>query len=71
LQTLIWSAKGPAGTRGTHGWCIERKSGGCQVITEEAQWSMLLWLIGGRTQRTLLTSHEEWVQALKALAEKS
>jgi hypothetical protein len=41
------------------------------VITEEAQWGMLLSLTGGRTQRTLLTSYEDWLQALKALAEKS
>jgi hypothetical protein len=71
FQTLIWSAKEPAGTRGAHAWCIERNSGGCMVITEEAQWGTLLSLIGGRTQRRLLTSHEDWIQALKALAEKS
>src|SRR5476649_2258707 len=61
FQTLIWSAKGPAGTRGAHAWYIERASGGCLVISEEAQWGVLLSLIGGRTQRTLLTSHEEWL----------
>ena len=71
FQTLIWSAKGPAGTRGAHAWYIERRSSGCRVISEEAQWGVVLSLIGGRTQRTLLTSHEDWLQALKALAEKS
>jgi hypothetical protein len=71
FKMLIWSAKGPAGTRGAHAWYIERKTGGCRVITEEAQRGLLLAFIGGRTQRTLLTSHEEWLRALKVLAEKS
>jgi hypothetical protein len=31
---------------------------------------LLLAFIGGRTRRTLLTSHEEWLRALKVLAEK-
>jgi hypothetical protein len=71
FKMLIWSAKGPAGTRGAHAWYIERKTGGCRVITEEAQRGLLLAFIGGRTRRTLLTSHEEWLRALKVLAEKS
>ena len=70
FKMLIWSAKGPAGTRGAHAWYIERKTGGCRVITEEAQRGLLLAFIGGRTRRTLLTSHEEWLRALKMLAEK-
>ncbi len=70
FKMLIWSAKGPAGTRGAHAWYIERKTGGCRVITEEAQRGLLLAFIGGRTRRTLLTSHEEWLRALKVLAEK-
>jgi hypothetical protein len=70
FKMLIWSAKGPAGTRGAHAWYIERKTGGCRVITEEAQRGLLLAFIGGRTRRTLLTSHEEWLRALKGLAEK-
>jgi len=71
FETLIWSAKGPAGTRGAHAWYIDRKAGGCRVITEEAQKGLLLAFIGARTQHRLLTSHEEWLRALKALAEKS
>lgn len=71
FKMLIWSAKGPAGTRGAHAWYIERKTGRCRVITEEAQRGLLLAFIGGRTRRTLLTSHEEWLRALKVLAEKS
>lgn len=53
FKMLIWSAKGPAGTRGVHVWYIERKTGGCRVITEEAQRGLLLAFIGGRTRRTL------------------
>src|ERR1017187_265402 len=49
FEMLIWSAKGPAGTRGAHAWYIERKTGGCRVITEEAQKGLLLAFIGGRT----------------------
>jgi hypothetical protein len=70
FKMLIWSAKGPAGTRGAHAWYIERKTGGCRVITEEAQRGLLLAFIGGRTRRTLLRSHEKWLRALKVLAEK-
>jgi hypothetical protein len=66
---IIWLAKGPAGTSGAHAWNIEPKPGGCQVITEEAQKGFLLHLLGARTQRTLLTSHEEWLRALKVMAE--
>ena len=69
FNTLIWTAKGPAGTRGAHAWFIEPTADGCRVITEEAQWGWLLRVIGKRTQRTLLESHEEWLRALKTLAE--
>jgi hypothetical protein len=68
-RMLVWSAKGPAGTSGAHAWYIEPTPGGCRIITEEAQKGLLLRLIGARTRRTLTTSHEEWLRALKALAE--
>lgn len=44
--------------------------GGCHVVTEEAQHGLLLWIIGRRTRRTLLKSHEEWLRALKTMAEE-
>jgi hypothetical protein len=68
-RVLIWLARGPAGTSGAHAWYIEPTPGGCRVISEETQKGFLLRLLGARTQRTLLTSHEEWLRALKALAE--
>jgi uncharacterized membrane protein len=68
-QMLIWSAKGPAGTSGAHAWYIEPTPGGCHVVTEEAQRGLLLFFIGARTRGTLLNSHQEWLRALKALAE--
>jgi hypothetical protein len=71
FEMLIWSAKGPARIHGAHAWYIERKTGGCRVITEEARSGLLLALIGRRMRRTLLTSHEEWLRALKLLAENS
>ena len=70
-RMLVWSAKGPAGTSGAHAWHIEPTPGGCRVITEEAQRGLLLLLVGGRTRRTLLTSHDDWLRSLKALAEAS
>ncbi len=69
-RELSWSAKGPAGTSGAHTWYIEESSGGCRVITEEAQRGLLLAVIGRRTRRILLASHEEWLRALKELAEQ-
>ncbi|MGA7807667.1 hypothetical protein [Bradyrhizobium sp.] len=69
-QMLIWSAKGPAGTSGSHAWYIEPTPGGCHVITEEAQRGLLLFLIGARTRATLRNSHQEWLRALKELAER-
>jgi hypothetical protein len=69
FHTLIWTAKGPAGARGAHAWFIERTPTGCRVITEEAQWGWFLRIIGRRTRRTLLQSHEDWLVALRKLAE--
>jgi hypothetical protein len=69
VRMLVWSAKGPAGTSGAHAWLIEPTPGGCRVITEEAQKGLLLAVIGSHTQGVLLQSHQEWLRALKALAE--
>jgi hypothetical protein len=68
-SSLVWSAKGPAGTSGAHAWHIEPTSDGCRVVTEEAQRGLLLSILGARSRRSLLTVHEEWLQALKRLAE--
>ncbi|WP_375382828.1 SRPBCC domain-containing protein [uncultured Sphingomonas sp.] len=69
-RLLVWSAKGPAGTSGAHAWHITPLPGGCRVVTEEAQKGLLLALIGGRTRKTLLKCHGEWLRALKELAER-
>lgn len=68
-RMLVWSAKGPAGTSGAHAWYIEPMQDGCRVVTEEAQKGLLLFFIGARTRNTLLNSHQEWLRALKVLAE--
>ena len=68
-RMLVWSAKGPAGTSGAHAWYIEPTPGGCRVITEEAQRGLLLFFLGARTRGVLLASHQEWLRALKELAE--
>jgi hypothetical protein len=68
-RMLVWSAKGPLGSSGAHAWLIEAMPEGCRVITEEAQRGLLPALLGARTRRMLLTSHREWLRALKALAE--
>ncbi len=68
-RMLVWSAKGPAGTSGSHAWHIEPTAAGCRVVTEEAQTGLLLRLVGARVRRELVASHEEWVQSLKRLAE--
>lgn len=68
-RMLVWSAKGPAGTSGAHAWYIESTSGGCRVITEEAQKGIFLFFVRSRARRTLLAAHEEWLRALKELAE--
>ncbi len=70
-RLLLWSAKGPAGTSGAHAWYIEPTSTGCHVVTEEAQRGLLLSMIGRRTRKRLLTVHDEWLRALKVLAERS
>lgn len=70
-QMLIWSAKGPIGTSGSHAWYIEPTSSGCRVITEESQIGLLLLFVGSRTRRTLLKSHQEWLHGLKELAEST
>ncbi len=68
-RMLVWSAKGPAATSGSHAWHIEPTAAGCRVVTEEAQTGLLLRLVGARIRRELLASHEDWVQSLKRLAE--
>jgi len=68
-RMLVWSAKGPAGTSGAHAWYIEPTPGGCRVITEEAQRGLLLLFLRSRMRGLLLTSHQEWLQSLKDLAE--
>jgi hypothetical protein len=65
ILTGYWEA----GTSGAHAWYIEPTPGGCHVVTEEAQRGLLLLFIGARTRATLLNSHQEWLRALKALAE--
>ncbi|MGO9434404.1 MAG: SRPBCC domain-containing protein [Terracidiphilus sp.] len=69
-HTLVWSARGPAGTSGSHAWYIEATPGGCRVITEESQSGLLLFFLGARTRERLLVSHEEWLRALKQRAEE-
>jgi len=71
FRLLVWSAKGPAGTSGAHAWYIEPTSSGCHLVTEESQRGLLLSIIGHRTRKRLLTAHDEWLRALKVLAEKS
>ena len=68
-RMLVWSAKGPAGTSGSHAWYIEPRPRGCRVITEESQIGLLLYFLRTRTRDRLLTSHEEWLRSLKERAE--
>ena len=68
-RQLIWSAKGPARTSGSHAWLIEETRKGCRLITEEAQTGLALMLVAGRIRAQLLTAHEDWVRSLKVLAE--
>ncbi len=70
-RMLIWSAKGPAGTRGAHAWHIEPTPGGCRVVTEEFQTGFVLRLRRRALRKRLLASHEEWLRSLKELAEAS
>ena len=69
-QMLVWSAKGPLETNGAHAWYIESTPSGCHVVTEEVQNGLLLLLVGNRIRDTLLDAHQEWLDALKRLAEK-
>jgi hypothetical protein len=68
-RMLVWSAKGPAGTSGSHAWYIEPRPGGCRVITEESQIGLVLFFLRARTRNRLLASHEEWLRSLKDRAE--
>ena len=68
-RLLVWTAKGPAGTSGSHAWYIEPMQRGCRVITEESQIGLLLFFLGTRARKRLLLSHAEWLRALKERAE--
>lgn len=66
---LVWSARGPVGSSGAHAWYLEPTARGCRVVTEEAQRGMFLIPLRSYTRRVLLASHQEWLRALKELAE--
>jgi hypothetical protein len=68
-RMLVWSAKGPAGTSGSHAWYIEPSPRGCRLITEESQIGLFLFFLRTRTRDRLLTSHEEWLRSLEERAE--
>jgi len=68
-RMLIWSAKGPAGTSGSHAWYIEPRPAGCRVTTEEAPIGLVLFFLRARTRNRLLTSHEEWLRSLRERVE--
>jgi len=68
-RMLVWLAKGPAETSGSHAWYIEPSPHGCRVITEESQIGLFLFFLHARTRDRLLTSHEEWLRSLKERAE--
>jgi hypothetical protein len=68
-RQLLWSAKGPFGTSGSHAWYIEGTATGCRVVTEEAQVGWLLYLMKSRARGQLLVVHQEWLEALKRRAE--
>ena len=68
-RMLVWSAKGPAGTSGSHAWYIEPTPTGCRVVTEESQKGLLLFFLRSRTRGELLAAHEEWLRSLRELAE--
>jgi hypothetical protein len=70
-RMLIWSAKGPAGTSGSHAWYIEPRPAGCRVTTEEAQIGLVLCFLRARTRNRLLASHEEWLRSLKERVEEN
>lgn len=70
-RMLVWSAKGPAGTSGSHAWYIESTPVGCRVTTEEAQSGWALVFVRARTRNRLLASHEEWLRSLKERSEAS
>ena len=69
--SIVWVAKGPVWTSGAHAWSIQLTADGCKVVTEETQKGGLLYLLGWRVRKDLELYHEEWVQALKRLAEST
>jgi NAD(P)-dependent dehydrogenase (short-subunit alcohol dehydrogenase family) len=64
---LVWSAKGPAGTSGSHAWYIEPSPRGCRVITEESQIALFLFFLRARATGLHLAT---WAVALSDALER-
>lgn len=68
FERLSWNAEG-LGLTAYHTWLIQRRGGGCQVLTEETQNGFLAWLQKSVLANRMYDYHQVWLEQLKLKAE--
>lgn len=63
-ERLAWRGTGLLGARGYHAWVLERRGAGTYLVTEETQRGVIPSLFRARLKRTLLDSHQRWLEGL-------
>ena len=66
---LAWSASG-LGASGHHGWVLEARDGGTQVITEETQRGWGIALVKPALRPLMVRLHQRWLEGLARVAVK-
>ena len=66
-ERLAWSARAP-GIDAYHGWLIESRPSGCNVLTEENQNGWLATLSNALRPRNMTVQHQNWLESLQRKA---
>ena len=66
-ERLAWDAHG-LGVDAYHAWWIERRPGGCHIVTEETQYGFAARLGALVMPRRMFEGHELWLARLAAQA---
>jgi len=66
-ERIAWNAKG-IGSRGHHGWLLEKRRGGCRLVTEETQRGWGIRLVRPALRPLMLRYHQRWLEGLARVA---
>ena len=62
-ERLSWDAR-ELGAKGLHGWVLEKRRGGCYVVTEETQRGWSVGLARLALQPLMVRYHQKWLEGL-------